>query len=259
MPYGAVVSDRAWKTTAAVAALIVVLSASYALARGETTAALTLMGALIVAVLTAWAADQRLTRQLHAASERHERELAHDREQRAAARLHDRELADLADLRVIVDDVIVALRACGPALRQLVISAMFENAQLPPGTAIERARRQTIADAWAEPVAQTLKALSVERVRLELRLGHDDALAVAVSDASRTARELASSAVAAIRHRGVPLPEEGSWRAVRAFEDAARRAEREALKRTGAVVAPQGARRGQEPNCNGSDRVSRPV
>lgn len=225
--------------TAAVAASMVLLAVGYALASGETTAALTLLGALIVAVLTAWAADQRLTRQLSASAERHERELAHDREQREASRLHERELADLADLRAIVDDVIVAVRACGPALRKLVTSTMLDAMQRPQGIAIPRAERTAAADALAEPVAQVLKALAVERVRLELRLGHDDALVVAVSDASSTARALSTEAVAAIRHRGVPISEGEGWRAVRVFEEAAARAEREALKRTGAIVASQ--------------------
>lgn len=95
----------------------VVFAISFAIGAGETPAALTLLGALLVAALAAWTAEHRLARQLAAASERHERELAaaqaqlvrqleHDREQREADRRHDREMIDLADLRRMADDAL---------------------------------------------------------------------------------------------------------------------------------------------------------
>lgn len=94
-----------WKKGVAIAsAAVVVFAVAFAIGAGETPSALTLLGAVVVAVVAAWTAEHRLGRQLAAAAERHERELEHDRRERAADRSHERDLAALGDLRTTLDE-----------------------------------------------------------------------------------------------------------------------------------------------------------
>jgi hypothetical protein len=102
------------------AVAIGVAAVGVAIAVGEESAGLTLAGLLVVAVIAAEAADARQTQQLDAERKRFDRQLEEEghrldrqldaeRKRNGAALEHARELADLADLRKLLDDAAIAL------------------------------------------------------------------------------------------------------------------------------------------------------
>jgi hypothetical protein len=89
--------------------LALVTAAALAVFGDELTPPLTLIGALVVAIITAEAADVRQGRQIAADADRQARELEAERLRHTATLEQNRELADLADLRSILDDAAIAL------------------------------------------------------------------------------------------------------------------------------------------------------
>lgn len=223
-------SSRGWQLIAFVAAITTLVAAVVALATGQTAAALTLLGALAVAGVAAWSADQRLGRQLAAAAERHERELSHDREMREWDRAHDRKLADLADLRRIVDDTMVTLQRCAAEVRRLsslrsVLTGNV-NVEITPTTAMH-ARRAL--DEASEATREAALALRAQHARLRVRMGADDALVVSIGAAAEEALNAYSYARA--------VESDGRFAAAAtAFQEQASRSEELVVQRTGAIV-----------------------
>lgn len=141
------------KGVAIASAAVVVFAVAFAISAGETPAALTLLGAVVVAVMAAWTAEHRLGRQLTAAAERHERELEHDRRERAADRSHERDLAALGDLRTTLAEA----------------AGMVKTAQL----SVVTFSADPLNAAQALEVAERVRELNDTRIRLSLRLGRD--------------------------------------------------------------------------------------
>lgn len=134
------------------------------LASAEAVAGITVAGALVVAVITAVTTNRR---------------------QREALK-HDRELADLADLRKLLDEAAVVMNDAGDALDELLVRFMEHGAALP----------QDIR----EKVAQFGRDLDTLNARIRVRVGNDVPLT--------TSFQACVDAV----HAG--------WRATRRLEDA---------------------------------------
>jgi hypothetical protein len=219
------VNRRAWIAAGLGGVVVVGAAIGFALSRGEITSALTLLGALVVASVTAWAAEQRLTRQLAAASDRHERELAHDREQREADRAHDRALADLGDLRRIVDDVMVVLMRCEQSIKILHAAHRFvRNVEAEPE--IDAAPMKRLLREQPTETRALVRALSAECARLRVRVGPDDPLVASV-------RAALNSAFDACAHAHSVDGALALAAAVTQFGDDADRAKELAVERTG--------------------------
>jgi len=110
------------------------------LASTDGVAAITVGGALVVAVITAVTTNRR---------------------QREALK-HDRELADLADLRKLLDEAAVVINYAGDALDELLVRFIEGGAALS-----QNAR---------EKVAQLGRDLDTLNARLRVRVGNDAAL-----------------------------------------------------------------------------------
>jgi hypothetical protein len=129
------------------------------------------VGALItVAVITAATTDRRLTRQIAADAARQERDLAAEAERQRATLAHDRELADLAGLRMLLDEAAVALDA-GEAARGSLQVAFAEH-----GRNVDKAELDE-----GKACGQALFAL---RERLRIRVGTEHLLARGFSEAA---------------------------------------------------------------------------
>lgn len=161
------------------------------------TPGLTLLGALGVALIAALAADARQARQLEADGERQTKALAGDaeRQERAleaeanrqsATLAHDRELADLADLRALLDEGAVAFYLCFQAVG---------------GVSIEYTRHGRSMHERAPEAARELRhrgrALDEIGARLSVRLGPNaGAEVVEALEAATTAALAVSNSVA---------------------------------------------------------------
>lgn len=136
---------------------------------------LTLAGAIVVALITAVTTDRRLSRQIKDSGERQERELTAEAERQDAALAHDRELADLADLRLLLDGFAVALDRGRSARDEMVLLSQTARHIQPT---LEQQARETAAA--AEQSGRDLLALTV---RLQVRLGPSDPITVAAYQA----------------------------------------------------------------------------
>lgn len=139
------------------------------------TAVATIVAALIIAVITARTTNSRQERQIAAEAERQQRELdaRTDGQQRQLA--HARELADLADLRKLLDEFAVTLDRGRAARDEMLLLAQTARHIRPT---LEQQAKET-ADAAKEP-GQDLLALTV---RLRVRLGSDDPITAAAYEA----------------------------------------------------------------------------
>ncbi len=113
----------------------------------------TLLAAIVVAVITAKTTNARQERQLGAEGERQEPALR-----------HERELADLHDLRALLDEWALALNTAGDVAHRLVL---YDD-------------EQSLTDGQAQG-----KALVALHARLEVRLGKEDPIAVQFGEGSR--------------------------------------------------------------------------
>jgi len=162
-----------------------------ALATAEGVAIITGIATLaavgILAGVAAWTTNKRLTKQIKDAGERQERELAADaeRQQRELdARTqgqkrqldHARELADLADLRKLLDEAALALSDAKDASDELHLRLIEHGLKLPDGP------KQQFAVS-----GRTIIALSA---RLVVRLGDDDPIASHFEQASEALQNI---------------------------------------------------------------------
>jgi hypothetical protein len=130
------------------------------------TAGATLVGALGVAVVTIRTNRERLS----AERERQLRDLAAESERQAAALAHDRALADLDDLRRLLDEATLGLERAS-RLRELL-----ENIWQPSSC--------TVPDEFAVTIDEQVDALFALNARLVVRLGTEDPIASEFEEAS---------------------------------------------------------------------------
>lgn len=150
-------------------------------------AALTLAGAIVVALITAVTTDKRLSRQINAERERQERDLAAGAERQRADLAHDRELAYLADLRNVLDEAALALN----------------DAQDARG-------RVRLAEGWRDPDRAQARQETAERgrrlvgtlARVQVRLGTEDPIATGFDEACGAWWD--------VWHNSLPTPDENS-------------------------------------------------
>lgn len=145
------------------------------------TAIATVVGAAILAGVAAITTNKRLTKQITAERERQERDLVAATERQRGefdARTdgqrrqlgHARELADLADLRKLLDEAAVALNDAIDASHRLDITAAQHGTSLP--------------DDAGDEAAALGRLLVTLHARLQVRLGQDDPIAARLDDAS---------------------------------------------------------------------------
>jgi hypothetical protein len=145
------------------------------------TGAATVIAALILGAFAAWAAERRLTKQMGDAGDRQKRELADagnrqkrelraDRRRQQATLTHDRELADLADLRTLLDEAAVALNDADEARIGLELGLTQHGRKVPCETLT-----------MAREAGRALYAL---RERLFVRLGKKHAIALHFHEAT---------------------------------------------------------------------------
>ena len=108
---------------------MLVLASAEAVA--EITAGGTILAAVIIAVLAAWTAGRRQKRQLDAEGKRQAATLAHGREVATLSLSAERALADLADLRKLLDEAAVALDGARDARDELDVSLTEHGVALP--------------------------------------------------------------------------------------------------------------------------------
>jgi hypothetical protein len=122
----------------------------------------TITAAAILAGVAAVTTNGRLTQQILAESEKQQRELAHDQERQQRDLTHARELADLADLRVLLDEAAVALDRSED--RVLAIHSTVRLTTDP-------SRRKDLLSDETEALGEALTEVLVIRARLQVRLG----------------------------------------------------------------------------------------
>jgi hypothetical protein len=147
--------------------------------------AATILAALVLGGLAAWTADKRLGRQLAAVAVQQERELKAEAARQRASLAHDRGLADLADLRKLLDEAAVALNDARDARDRLDLSFSEHGVHLPEAPRLQLRE-------CGNTVFQLL-------VRLHVRLGVGSPITGSFSDAAQALVE--------------------TWQAVSHFED----------------------------------------
>jgi hypothetical protein len=128
-------------------------------------------GATLLAALGAVFVTIRTTRErLLAERERQLRDLAAESERQVAALAHDRALADLDDLRRLLDDATLGLE------RASRLREMLEHSWQPSG--------RTVPEEIAVTVDEQVDALFALNARLVVRLGTEDPIAMGFEEAS---------------------------------------------------------------------------
>lgn len=150
------------RLTAAMAFVTLVAAFAVALASDDPTPALTLAGALVLAIIAAETADTRQQRQIEAERERH-----------LATLTHARELADLADLRGLLDEAAAVLHRADKAAFTLADAYATDGAEVD-------GERQT-------KLATEVYALDDLEPRLEVRLGRSAPAARAFAESTSAA------------------------------------------------------------------------
>jgi hypothetical protein len=152
--------------------LVLVLASSEGVA--GITAVATIIAALLIAGITAKTTGSHQERQLTAEAERQERELDARTSGQRRQLTHARELADLADLRRLLDEFAVTLNRSRAARDKMLLLAQTAR---HIRSALEQ-QVDEVADAAKEP-GQDLLALTV---RLQVRLGSGDPITVAACE-----------------------------------------------------------------------------
>jgi len=149
------------------------------------TAGGTALVAVVIAVIAAWTAGRRQKRQLRAAGERQQGQLA-----------HDRELADLDDLRGVLDDAALTLNRASRAHRLVGACVLREPMDREALSESEREIR-----AAREPCDALL-------ARLWVRLGQEDPVTEAFAHATGALHEIEASTIFV---RNAPDAERREW------------------------------------------------
>jgi hypothetical protein len=152
------------------------------------TAAATLTATLVLAGITALTTNSRLTKQINAEADRQERALAADSERQAAALAHDRELADIADLRAVLDEATLVM---GKVIEALLIASREIDAAADRGELLASRRERSaeagrVVDAARVPVPTLL-------ARLVVRLGPTVPITESLSRADQAMKDMISA------------------------------------------------------------------
>ncbi len=141
------------------------------------TAGATLAAALVVALITAKTTNERQERQLGAEAER-----------QAASLAHDRELADIADLRALLDQVASALdratNAVSKAESTITVCARFK---------LDDDRKAEMLRDAKQKVDDVIPQSVDLGARLRVRLGPDDPISEALQSANSALAEMQSA------------------------------------------------------------------
>jgi hypothetical protein len=186
--------------------------------------AIPVAGAIVVALIAAGTAHRRLERQLTEESERHRKSLTAEGERQDARLAHERRLADLADLRALLDEAAVALHRADYARADMKVAVMQYGRELDVHAPNAR-----------EILHERGRALDALAARLAIRLAFND----------RVVREFegANEALLTMVRRAGYLAEIGHYRpdevrqeimaASDAFEESMRRFHRAAVASAG--------------------------
>jgi multidrug efflux pump subunit AcrB len=149
------------------------------------TGGATVVAAFIIGCLTALFAHMRLGRQLKSSADQQQLALDAEAQRQEAALAHDRELADLEDLRKLLDEAAIAI-AQARALRSSAIAGM-KLAGLGSETEVESWVEKT-----ANPLQHAQSSLTALSARLRVRLGGLDEITTALSSAADALGEVVS-------------------------------------------------------------------
>jgi hypothetical protein len=144
------------------------------------TASATLLGAGGLAYVTVYTTNRRLVEE----REKQERELIAEQERLEATLAHDRELADIADLRELLDQAATAIDRAASAQKRAKIG--FE---LPESSHKNALRAIHALDETLEEARGPLTRLSP---RLRVRLGSDDPVTMAFVEVGKAIDEMRS-------------------------------------------------------------------
>jgi hypothetical protein len=148
----------------------------------------TILAAIILGGWAAWAADRRQARQIADSGQRQARELAAEGERQRATLAHDRELADLHDLRALLDEAAVAVQR-GKGARETAEGAVL---------AARLGKRESIEDGVSGLEGASVEIYSFQ-ARLKVRLGGIDDTVEALGEAAGHLRTMgADIALAAV-------------------------------------------------------------
>ncbi len=157
------------------------------------TGGATVIAALFLGGLAAWAAERRLTKQIADSGTRQERELAAEAERQAATLAHDRDLADLADLRALLDEATVALDRARDSRSEALVSVR-EAVGFESSLAASSVPKREVVSKMVDDAAQKLEAAGRPLVtlvaRLRVRLGSEDPISDAFNDAAVALNEI---------------------------------------------------------------------
>lgn len=180
------------------------------------TAVATVCTGLMVVVITARTTSSRLERQLQAETERHTASLA-----------HGRELADIADLRGLLDEAAIVVDQLGFGLRSVSMALTMSGSQDDFETEMR----------WAEKKFRKAGIkLTDLRARLRVRLGQEDPIATAIESVRNTADDMAGLYIDSVLQDYSNEEIEEKARAIReAFEAASRAFYARAVERAGTI------------------------
>jgi hypothetical protein len=155
--------------------------------------AATIIAAVILGGWAAWGAESRLKVQIKDAGDRLRLELAGEAERQAATLAHDRELADLADLRKLLDEATVALdRArdvrseAGAAIRGAIeLESRFTSLAVREQEVVAEMANET-----ASKLEEAGRPLVTLAARLQVRLGPDDPITTSFTTAATALNEM---------------------------------------------------------------------
>jgi hypothetical protein len=154
--------------------------------------AATIIAAVILGGWAAWGAERRLKVQIKDAGDRLRLELAGEAERQAATLAHDRELADLADLRKLLDEATVALdsaRDVRTEARATIRGAIEFESQV---TALAVRKQEVVAQMvsdTASKLEEVGRPLVTLAARLQVRLGPEDPITTNFTTAATALNE----------------------------------------------------------------------
>lgn len=138
----------------------------------HTAAVLAFIGALAVAVIAAWTASSRQRQQLRAEGERQQRQL-----------VHDRQLADLDDLRRVLDDAALALDRASQAHRPVGARVLTDPID-----------HEGLAESHQE-IGTARETCDALLARLRVRLGQNDPVSKAFAQATDALHKIEASTI----------------------------------------------------------------
>lgn len=150
------------------------------------TAGATLLAGLGLACVTIYTTTQRLS----ADADRQKRELAARSEGQRRQLQHARELADLADLRKLLDEAATALSKA-----RITTEKGTERVSLASAESVTKEIKQRFVEETSDGITESEPLLVELTARLRVRLGPNDPITATFGEASGAVRELGRLAV----------------------------------------------------------------